>query len=170
MDGEITLESEVGVGTVFKIWLPLEPSRTVVEAPTEVPNPVSSEMKESLRILVADDNPMVNTVLRGQLTRLGYSSDSAVNGREVLEALRARPYHLVFLDCQMPVLDGYSTAREISRWDKRPVLIASTAHAMEGEREHCISVGMDDYVSKPISVEKLEQFLSSWCGEALKRQ
>ena len=170
MDGEISLDSRVDEGTTFSVWLPLEPSRALSsEASVAIPDGVSAEMKKSLRILVADDNPMVATVLTSQLNRLGYSADTVKNGQEVLDTLAERPYHLVFLDCQMPVLDGYSTAREVSRWSRRPVLIASTAHAMEGEREHCLSVGMDDYISKPISAQKLDELLGRWCAEALQR-
>jgi len=170
MDGEISLQSRVDEGTTFCVSLPLEPSRaTSQEVLVETSDPVSAKMKQSLRILVADDNPMVATVLSSQLSRLGYSADTVKNGQEVLDALGERPYHLVFLDCQMPILDGYSTAREVSRWSRRPILIASTAHAMDGEREHCLSVGMDDYVSKPISAKKLEEVLGRWCGEALQR-
>lgn len=170
MDGEISLDSRVDQGTTFRVWLPLEPSRAnSPEVTVGIPDQVSAQMKESLRILVADDNPMVATVLSSQLNRLGYSADTVKNGQEVLDALGERSYHLVLLDCQMPVLDGYSTAREVSRWSRRPVLIASTAHAMEGEREHCLSVGMDDYISKPISAQKLDELLGRWCGEALQR-
>jgi signal transduction histidine kinase/ActR/RegA family two-component response regulator len=170
MDGEISLQSRLDEGTTFCVSLPLEPSRaTSPEVLLERSEPVSAKMKQSLRILVADDNPMVATVLSSQLDRLGYSADTVRNGQEVLDALAERQYHLVFLDCQMPVLDGYSTAREVSRWSRRPVLIASTAHAMEGERERCLSVGMDDYVSKPISAKKLEEVLGRWCGLALQR-
>ena len=169
MDGEISLSSQVGQGTVFKVWLPLEPSRDNAEPVSREPIEVSPEMKKALKILVADDNFVVSKVLSSQLERLGYDSEIVSNGQEVLDALRNRQFHLVFLDCQMPILDGYQTAREISRWPQKPVLIASTAHAMEGEKERCLSVGMDDYVSKPIAADKLEEVLGRWCEEALGR-
>jgi CheY-like chemotaxis protein len=101
-----------------------------------------------------------------QLSRLGYNAHAVANGLEVLDALQRIPYALVFMDCQMPELDGYQTAGEIR---KREIIsgthipiIAMTAHAMEGDREKCIEAGMDDYISKPVVKDILEALLKKW--------
>jgi signal transduction histidine kinase/ActR/RegA family two-component response regulator len=169
MDGRIELESEVGEGAVFRVWLPLKRASDLSKEKVRSKRSVSQEMKSALRVLVAEDNPVVAKVIRSQLEHLGYHAHVVDNGQKVLDALHTKHYHIVFMDCQMPILSGYDTAREISRWSNPPVLIASTAHAMEGERERCLSLGMDDYLSKPISTERLEETLSVWCGPALER-
>jgi CheY-like chemotaxis protein len=117
-------------------------------------------------ILVAEDNAVNQKVALWQLSRLGYNAHAVANGLEVLDALQRIPYALVFMDCQMPELDGYQTAGEIR---KREIIsgthipiIAMTAHAMEGDREKCIEAGMDDYISKPVVKDILEALLKKW--------
>ena len=111
-----------------------------------------------LRILVSDDNPVNLKVARTYLDKMGYTADTANNGFEVLEAMDKKTYDMVFLDVQMPEMDGYTAAQRIGeRWkEKRPSLIALTANAMQGDREKCLEAGMDDYLSKPIRPKELE--------------
>jgi signal transduction histidine kinase/ActR/RegA family two-component response regulator len=169
LDGEIEMESEIGKGTTFRVWLPLNSGTASADTQEQSFEEISPEQRRALRVLVAEDNPMVARVLVSQLTQLGYEADVVNNGLKALEALRKEPFHLVFLDCQMPVKSGYETAQEISQWTNPPVLVACTAHAMEGEREKCLAAGMDDYLSKPISAENLERVLRKWCRTALER-
>ncbi len=115
-----------------------------------------------LRILLAEDNAVNQKVALHLLRRMGYRADVANNGLEVLEALRRQTYDVVLMDVQMPEMDGLSTTRQIHQdWPfvDRPHIIAMTAGAMEGDREECLNAGMDDYLSKPIRVEKLIQSL-----------
>jgi PAS domain S-box-containing protein len=116
-----------------------------------------------LRILVAEDN-MVNQQLALQLLeRMGYRADVAGNGLEAIAALRRQPYDVVFMDVHMPEMDGLTATRRIcEEWSPavRPRIIAMTANAMQGDREKCISAGMDDYISKPIRVKELVHSLS----------
>ncbi len=95
---------------------------------------------------------------------MGYRPDVVANGLEVLEALRRQTYDLILLDIQMPEMDGEEAARQIIKtWtvDKRPRLVAMTANALEGDREHYLSTGLDDYVSKPIRVDELKRALEA---------
>lgn len=117
-----------------------------------------------LHILLAEDNLVNQKVATGILQRMGYHVDVAANGLEVLEALRRQPYDVVLLDVQMPEMDGEEAAREICRRyppEQRPILIAMTANALEGDRERYLQLGMDDYISKPIRVEELMRGLES---------
>ena len=118
-----------------------------------------------LRVLLADDNPINQKVGLSVLHRLGYRADVVQNGREVLRALEQQPYDVLFLDVQMPEMDGLECAREICRrWsrDRRPVIIAMTGNALLGDRDKCLAAGMDDYISKPVRVAELQAALERW--------
>jgi len=128
--------------------------------------PVLTETVQSLnknmRILLAEDNLVNQKVAVIMLKKLGFHADLAINGLEVLSALRERTYDVIFMDVQMPELDGLSTTRRIrGEWpgDQQPWIIAMTANAMEGDRETCLHAGMDDYLSKPIRPESVQQAL-----------
>jgi signal transduction histidine kinase/CheY-like chemotaxis protein/HPt (histidine-containing phosphotransfer) domain-containing protein len=116
-------------------------------------------------VLVAEDNPVSQQVARRMLESLGCSVDIAGTGREVLDATRERPYALVFMDCQMPELDGYETtvalrAREVGR--RHTPVVALTASAMKGDAERCLQAGMDDYLTKPVRIADFRAALSRW--------
>ena len=118
------------------------------------------------RILVADDNSINRKVASKMLKRFGYAADTVGNGREVMHALETKTYDLIFLDMQMPGMDGCETARRIrAKWARqeaeRPRLVALTGTAMIGDRERCLLAGMDDYMTKPIRVEELVAILKS---------
>jgi signal transduction histidine kinase/HPt (histidine-containing phosphotransfer) domain-containing protein/BarA-like signal transduction histidine kinase len=125
-----------------------------------------------LRLLLADDNPINQKVGLSVLNKLGYRADVANNGLEVLKALEAKVYDMVFLDVQMPEMDGLEAARLIcERWpvDKRPCIVAMTGNALMGDREKCLAAGMDDYISKPVRVVELQAALEKWGPTKSKR-
>jgi PAS domain S-box-containing protein len=112
----------------------------------------------SLRILLAEDNPMNQMVALRMLERLGHWADVASNGLEALDALERKPYDVVLMDVQMPELDGLDASRRIcERWppETRPRIVAMTANALPEDREACFAAGMDDYVAKPIRADEL---------------
>ncbi len=118
-----------------------------------------------LRLLLADDNPINQKVGLSVLHKLGYNADVANNGVEVLKALEQKSYDLLFLDVQMPEMDGLEAARQIcQKWnaDNRPRIIAMTGNALMGDREKCLQAGMDDYISKPVRVGELQSAIERW--------
>jgi len=125
--------------------------------------PVLAE-QSPLRILLADDHLVNQKVALQILQRMGYRADVAGNGLEVIEALRRQPYDVVLMDVQMPEMDGLEASRLICQeWGDtdRPIVVAMTANAMQGDREECMAAGMDDYLSKPIEIEELVRVLSA---------
>jgi signal transduction histidine kinase/HPt (histidine-containing phosphotransfer) domain-containing protein len=118
-----------------------------------------------LRLLLADDNPINQKVGLSVLHKLGYRAQTANNGVEALQALEKQAYDILFLDVQMPEMDGLDAARQIcQRWsaDQRPVIIAMTGNALLGDREKCLAAGMDDYISKPVRIGELQAALEKW--------
>jgi len=123
----------------------------------------------TVRILVADDNAVNRKVAVLTLKKLGYDADVACDGREAIAAITARPYDLVFMDAQMPELDGFEATRIIRAAQaddpSYPVhlpIIAMTAHVMAGVREECLEAGMDDYLAKPVRIERLKEILDRY--------
>jgi CheY-like chemotaxis protein/HPt (histidine-containing phosphotransfer) domain-containing protein len=125
-----------------------------------------------VRVLLADDNPINQKVGVSVLQKLGYRADIAQNGIEVLQSLEQKAYDILFLDVQMPEMDGLETARRIAqRWpaEKRPRIIAMTGNALIGDREKCLEAGMDDYITKPIRIADLQSALERWASPRPKK-
>ena len=134
-------------------------------APAKPRSAGKTDRKVHARVLVVDDNTTNQKVARLMLENLGCRVDVAANGKEALELLDLLPYDLVFMDCEMPEMDGYEATAEIRRRhadDRHVPVVAMTAKAIQGDRERCLEAGMDDYISKPVRPEDLEMALARW--------
>ena len=121
-------------------------------------------IRHPLRILLAEDNIINQKVASSILDRLNYRVDLAANGYETIDALRRQEYDVILMDVQMPEMDGEEATQQIRQeWpkDKQPRIIAMTANALEGDKEHYLAIGMDDYISKPVRVEDLIKALNA---------
>jgi signal transduction histidine kinase/CheY-like chemotaxis protein len=141
-----------------------DPSPTAQEAHRPTARQLS---RPGCRILVAEDQHVNWRLIEQTLSNRGHFAVNATDGRKAIEMLEAEPYDLVLMDCQMPVLDGYDTTREIRRREaeqqRSPVpIVAMTANAMLGDREKCLAAGMDDYLPKPIRPDVLDEKLAHW--------
>jgi len=124
-----------------------------------------------LRILLVEDNPVNQKVAQKMLKRLGHDADLAVNGKEAVQALESRPYQIVFMDIQMPEMDGLEATRIIRERclsAEQPHIVALTAFNLVYGREMCLSAGMDDYLSKPLIMEELRAAIENCIAHRAK--
>ena len=167
MEGDLTVESIPGKGSIFSFSLPLVDACVLPHAETMHLYPQLLPLTD-IRVLMVEDHPVNQMLLLKLLAKLGISHiEKAENGYEALAALEMKSFSLVLMDCQMPELDGYETTRIIREREEAQQLphlpiIAMTANAMVGDREKCLRIGMDDYMSKPIDLTGLRQTLSRW--------
>ncbi|MFN5400146.1 MAG: ATP-binding protein [Pseudanabaena sp.] len=179
MGGHITVNSTLDKGTIFQFDIAvtqlssqeIKPDRQIdFEQPTLVmiENGSTPATSTSLRILLVEDNTFNQMIALRLLAKLGYQADCAINGLEVLKAIELKPYDLIFMDLQMPEMDGLETTRRIRLIEKDTLplnqikIVAMTANAMAEDRENCILVGMDDFISKPVRIDDLANVLKKF--------
>jgi signal transduction histidine kinase/ActR/RegA family two-component response regulator len=162
MEGRLWGDSRPGDGSTFSLELPLRaaaaPATHLAAAGTVA---VPATPAPALRVLIAEDNPVNQRVASRMLHRLGYKADVVDNGRLAIEAVERQGYDVVFMDVQMPELDGLEAARRIkARGGATPWIIALTAHALEDDRRQCLDAGMNDFLSKPVQLTELTAAMS----------
>lgn len=176
MGGSIGVESTEGVGSKFFINLVLPLPAVTVEAMNqntsqERETQKSSENDNQIHVLIVEDNPMSMEIAVHRLKKFGLKVTKARNGQEAFELATAEDFDVIFMDCQMPVMDGFESTGKIREFEtgksRRTPIIALTAHAMEGYRDTCIEAGMDDYITKPIKEDELRKFLEQFTGSKL---
>ncbi|WP_312598321.1 response regulator [Stutzerimonas nitrititolerans] len=153
-------------GYTLKTTLADELSRHRASAPARSTTPPGS-MPDDFRVLVAEDNSISTKVIRGMLRKLDLQPDTAGNGEEALEAIKARPYDLVLMDCEMPVLDGFEATRQLRKWETsagrpRTPVVALTAHIFSEHRERAREAGMDGHMAKPVEMSQLREVIAHW--------
>ncbi|NCC49597.1 MAG: response regulator [Spartobacteria bacterium] len=172
MGGEITVESEMGKGSAFtfRLNLPCLDESRQADGPPDLSSCISSTVnppeihRESLQILLAEDDPASRILTSKKLRREGHHVFCVANGKQAVEQIMSKKYDLVLMDIQMPVMDGLDATRIIrERMDenKRPCIIAITAHAFDDDKARCVAAGMDGYIAKPVRGEDLLNIIES---------
>jgi CheY-like chemotaxis protein len=142
--------------------LPPPPITEAPRAPGPAGAPVPQRVPFAAHILLAEDNPSTQRLMQISCERLGCMVDIVANGREAVEALSRRDYHMVFMDCQMPEIDGFKATRTIRASGDATIIVALTANAMKEDEERCRAAGMDDYLRKPFKQKDLLATLQKW--------
>ncbi|MBS0546385.1 MAG: PAS-domain containing protein [Proteobacteria bacterium] len=174
MDGTVSVDSAPGRGSTFNVTVKVKRAADVPPAPRpSEPLPLQTAGK---RVLAVDDYDVNLEVLAGQFEILGVALDTAINGIEALNLWRAQPYALVLTDIHMPDMDGFELTRQIraeegvqgGRGSGRPrtPIVALTANALKGEAERCLTAGMDDYLTKPLTLDRLREAVARWTSDA----
>jgi CheY-like chemotaxis protein len=173
------------LGCLRQVLTPLELSGSVQATQLESPalTPTRAAYRSRVKILLVEDTLINQKVVLNQLKVLGYQADCVFNGKEALDQLTgctgyaalgiSTVYDIVLMDCQMPVVDGYEATRLLRAFEgesRHTVVIAMTANAMLGDREKCLAAGMDDYISKPVTLEELEMVLDRWTQQRFGEQ
>jgi signal transduction histidine kinase/ActR/RegA family two-component response regulator len=164
MEGSLGVESTEGKGSIFWFEIDFDHGKPITKealAPNEKLAIDPAKARE-FRILVGEDNPVNQLVIKKTLQRFGFDVKVDANGAEVLESLKKDKFDLVFIDCQMPVMDGYEATTEIRKSNKTLPIIALTANAMKEDEEKCLASGMDDFLSKPFNNEQITMKLKKW--------
>ena len=163
MGGKITVHSIPGEGSTFRLALTLQPALNLAPAPAPAPpDEFDAARFATLNLLVAEDNLNNQKVIRLLLQRLGIEPDCVANGHQAVAAARTKAYDIIILDLHMPVMDGLEASRAIRalKLAKQPLMVALTANAFQEDHDAAVAAGMDEYLTKPITLTRLRQLLA----------
>jgi len=172
LKGNLTVQSKINSGSCFSFVIPCE-FLSVSKNQNIEDNENASNFSSDIKILLVEDNPVNQLVAGGIFENLGLTNITITitissNGKDAITTIEEEmdsnkePFHLIFMDCQIPVMDGYQSTQILRAMNIKIPIIAMTANAMEGDREKCINSGMDDYLSKPIDIKILTNVVSKW--------
>ncbi len=171
MHGKISVSSTLGQGTLFRFTVLLKTAAASPPMPDPRNITISPLLFAGTHALVVEDNPINQLVIHGFLQKVGIEARLASGGQEALDILQAgeEKFDLIFMDCEMPFMDGFETTRRLRRWEQETqtpphVVIALTAHALPEHRERCLAAGMNDYLSKPLLLARLVEKLHGILG------
>lgn len=162
LEGKLEFKSVVNEGTQVVLTLPFKQASDSYKQTNQISDNIA---REATDILVVEDNYVNKLVMEGQLRNLGFQVFSAGNGREAVSMMEKREYDLVFMDCQMPIMDGFEASKQIRQLNNRNAtvpIIAVTANTNPGDRESCIAAGMNDYIKKPFNQATLISAINRW--------
>jgi hypothetical protein len=171
MGGIIGVESTVGYGSIFYFCIPIKAAPENAVPVNVIPDFEKRDVQiaTNVKVLAVDDHPINRMFIDKLLRKMGIRNiEFAENGLDAILMLKVNKYDMVFMDCQMPEMDGYTATRHIRKnedKDSHIPIIAMTANAMVGDREKCLAAGMDDYISKPVKADKLRKILEKWTNE-----
>lgn len=173
MDGFIELESRQGNGSRFTVNVPCRYQNNDLTHRIEEKARMVPKLLNRLRVLVVEDNPVNQLVVKGLLSKHGHEVVTANNGEQALELLQEAAVDVVLMDCQMPIMDGFEATRKIRNMEaplSRLPIIAVTANAMSDDRHQCIVAGMNDYLCKPIDAQILNRKIVYWANSSARRR
>lgn len=171
MHGKISVSSTVGQGTLFRFTVLLKTATASPPLPDPREIAISPMLFAGTHALVVEDNPINQLVIHGFLQKVGIEARLASGGQEALDILQsgAEKFDIIFMDCEMPFMDGFETTRRLRHWEQvsqtpAHIIIALTAHALPEHRERCLASGMNDYLSKPLLLSRLVEKLHGILG------
>ncbi|EGQ8496738.1 response regulator [Vibrio alginolyticus] len=180
MGGEIQLTSELGLGSCFEFSIPVAvinaqstytDQLNVLDFPKAEDNEISPQDNDKPWVLVVEDTIVNQKVVRIMLEKLGVRVSVANHGEEALQLCEQQPFDLIFMDCQMPVMDGFIATeriRKMGEWGKHVPIIALSANVIKEDQRHCFDVGMNEFVAKPVTKNRLQQIFEQHLPKALK--
>ncbi|WP_375753997.1 response regulator [Vibrio sp. HN007] len=166
MNGKIECESELGIGTVFKVHLNIPQGVEALCADGAMESDTSDIEWSKLKILVVDDASLNQVIVKEMLGKIGVAPDTCWNGIEAIHAVNSSDYDLVFMDCRMPEMDGFQATRELREQGHEIPIVALTAATTLEEREKCIESGMSDILVKPYTADELKQTIVDWVKDS----
>jgi signal transduction histidine kinase/CheY-like chemotaxis protein len=164
MGGTLRAQSEEGLGSVFTLEIPLALYKQVLPQLTAPRTANGNSHGEGRNVLLVEDNPVNQTVIEAMLRSLGFTVSVATDGAQAVRSAEGSEFEAILMDCRLPIIDGYEATRQIRQLPGcgEVPIIALTANALQGDREMCLSAGMNDYLAKPFKRNDLQQILQRW--------